>query len=740
MSRGRSSHLPTTLLLAVLVAGWQSAGCATTSGADRADAATVVAQGPAPIFLWEVAPREGRPGRAFLYGSVHLQPKVRPPVDLAVTRTFDASTDLVFEADPSPGAQAAIQGLVQKLAMYPGNDRLEAHLGAELYEQTKLVASQLGLPAVAIAKMRPWLVSIMLEVYVASKLGFAQEMGTEQWALGRARGTKAIHELEGAEAQIQMFASMPESAQIDQLQYSVEHIGELPGKLRAIISLYDEGDASGLEALTFGEAHENPSGDVLLERFFYARNAQMAERIDALLAEEKIYFVVVGAGHLLGPKSVQDRLIEKGYSLVRVPPGGRPEGEVREAGSGYDNSYFSVEKAAEIQAEVGRLLAAGDYGEATQTAFRAAHQIRDPDKVVEGFEDAQLVQVLEPACEPSEWLLQWTNAHRCWGTVLEARQRLPDTTSEQMGRAAWGAALAATQLGNHQDVERLAKIGAAAYGPKPSLEPLAMARLLSVKAQLTVGTHTAMAHRTAQQAITLMADLYPPEHPAWRSPLMTLTAAAYWLGKSAELGPVSNRLVMNLRTGKPELPAIRDVFTLQRAGIRAKIGDKKGAREDLEASIAGMRKTYEATHATLLQYLQGAAKTYIRIGDKRLAGALLEETGRQIEQAGDGLGVMGPVLVADQRELGGRLLVARGKKKAGIKAMRDGLAYAREHLADRPAAVGLLECRLAQTLDELKRGRKEAKKLRAKGLSDIGQGFPAEHPVHEHCKKGTLPW
>jgi uncharacterized protein YbaP (TraB family) len=728
------------LLVSLLAVGWQTAGCATMRSAEEAEASAASLQDPAPIFLWEVAPREGRPGRAFLYGSVHLQPKVRPPVDLAVTRTFDASTDLVFEADPSPGAQAVIQGLVEKLAVYPGTDRLEDHLGAELYEQTKLVASQLGLPAAGIAKMRPWLVSIMLEVYVAAGLGFAQETGTEQWALGRAAGTKTIHELEGVEAQLQMFASMPEEAQIDQLRYSVEHIGELPGKLRAIITLYDEGDASGLEALTFATANENPSGDVLLERFFYSRNAQMALAIDALLAEEKTYFVVVGAGHLLGPKSVQDRLIEKGYSLVRVPAGGRPEGEFREAGAGYDNSYFSVEKAAEIQAEVGRLLEAGEYAEATQTAFRAAHQIRDREKVVEGFEDAQLVQVLEPACEPSEWLLQWTNAHRCWGTVLEARQRLPDTTSEQMGRAAWGAALAATELGNHQDVERLAKIGAAAYGPKPSLEPLAMARLLSVKAQLSVGTHTIMAIGWARQALTLMADLYPPEHPAWRSPLMSLTTAAYWLGKSAELGPVANRLVRNLRTGKPELPAVRNVFTLQRAGIRAEIGDKKGAREDLDRAIEGMRKTYEATDATLLQYLQGAAKTYIRMGDKRLAAALLEETGRQIEAAVDGLGAKGPVLVADQRELGGRLLVAQGKKRAGIKAMRDGLAYAREHLEDGPGVVGLLECRLAQTLDELKRGRREAKRLRAKGQINISQGFPAEHPVHELCKTGTLPW
>jgi uncharacterized protein YbaP (TraB family) len=49
------------------------------------------------------------------------------------------------------------------------------------------------------------------------------------------------------------------------------------------------------------------------------RNALWALTIDKLLRQNrKTLFVAVGAGHLLGPGSVQERLARQGWKVVRV--------------------------------------------------------------------------------------------------------------------------------------------------------------------------------------------------------------------------------------------------------------------------------------------------------------------------------------------------------------------------------------------------------------------------------------
>ena len=223
MSRTACARTCASLVTIALLTSSQLLGCASSSSTLKPEA-TAQAKSAAPIFLWTLS-KDGKPGRAHLYGSVHLKPSGQESVDRAVTQTFDAATDLVFEADPSPENAAAIQQTVQALSTYPAGETLRDHISPELYEQLKEVSIPLmGFPEAALERLKPWLLSIMMEVYVAAKLGFKQESGTEQWALRRAGGKKTLHELEGAEAQLRLFASLPKEAQIDQLREILDTI------------------------------------------------------------------------------------------------------------------------------------------------------------------------------------------------------------------------------------------------------------------------------------------------------------------------------------------------------------------------------------------------------------------------------------------------------------------------------------------------------------------------------------
>jgi uncharacterized protein len=72
-----------------------------------------------------------------------------------------------------------------------------------------------------------------------------------------------------------------------------------------------------MKKLTDAELH-----DAQLQSFqdqlIYQRNADMAQQLETYMATEKKYFVVVGAGHLVGDRSILTLLQAKRYQIDQL--------------------------------------------------------------------------------------------------------------------------------------------------------------------------------------------------------------------------------------------------------------------------------------------------------------------------------------------------------------------------------------------------------------------------------------
>lgn len=85
---------------------------------------------------------------------------------------------------------------------------------------------------------------------------------------------------------------------------------------------YAQGRVAALNAAATAfcaDPSEAPLMDRMRERVFTARNAVMAERIDAALAQPGFHFVAVGAGHLLGADGVPALLQARGWTVTPCP-------------------------------------------------------------------------------------------------------------------------------------------------------------------------------------------------------------------------------------------------------------------------------------------------------------------------------------------------------------------------------------------------------------------------------------
>jgi uncharacterized protein YbaP (TraB family) len=79
-----------------------------------------------------------------------------------------------------------------------------------------------------------------------------------------------------------------------------------------MLKYWKKGDVNNLYAVLFKSFEDYPQ---IENRLLRRRNIDWVKKIEEMMAEEKNIFIIVGAGHLIGPGSVVALLKEKGYRV-----------------------------------------------------------------------------------------------------------------------------------------------------------------------------------------------------------------------------------------------------------------------------------------------------------------------------------------------------------------------------------------------------------------------------------------
>ncbi|MFO6447261.1 TraB/GumN family protein [Erythrobacter sp. NE805] len=306
-------------------------------------AATATAAKPKGPALWKVADKDTT---IYLFGTVHVLPQGIEWYDTTIRSALEGSDILVTEIPMDPASEAAMQQLAVTRGKLPEGTTLRSLLNDEQKAQYaaalgklggKIEAQQLaaapaearaqyedakakGLvpnPADALAAnfdpMKPWLVGLTMSILPLTLEGYDPNSGVEKVLLAKVPD-KAKGALETAEFQLGIFDGMPQDAQVAFMVDAASNIDQTKPTLDRMVAEWGEGDAEGLAAV-MNEGMDDPK---VAEALLYNRNANWADWIKTRLAQPGTVFIAVGAGHLAGPKSVQDYLKQKGIKVSRV--------------------------------------------------------------------------------------------------------------------------------------------------------------------------------------------------------------------------------------------------------------------------------------------------------------------------------------------------------------------------------------------------------------------------------------
>lgn len=227
---------------------------------------------------------------------------------------FSKSDVLVVEANINEIPLEGIMGMLEK-AMYPGNEGLEDHLTKETYELAKARLNMFGMPIELFQKSKPWFLALMITALEMQRLGFDPEYGIDNYFLKKAAGVKRIMELESVTYQMNLLSALSEGHQELFFLSTLRDLDILAGEMDMLTKAWSTGDTEALESIVSKGTRDDPRMTPIYEKLFYERNSTMVSRIEGYLKTGGRYFVVVGAGHLVGKKGIIELLKNRGYSV-----------------------------------------------------------------------------------------------------------------------------------------------------------------------------------------------------------------------------------------------------------------------------------------------------------------------------------------------------------------------------------------------------------------------------------------
>jgi len=271
-------------------------------------------RGGGKVFLWEV---KSAKNSIYILGSIHLARPSLYPLDKRIEDAFQRSNTLVVEVNVEAFDPVALQQMFVERGVYSDGSTIRDHLSEGTFKLVVEKFGSLGLGFTQMVLFKPWFLSITLVTSELLKLGFNPEYGVDKHFLKKAKGKKIL-ELESVEYQLNLFDGFTDKQQDLLLFSTLLDLNIVEKEMDNLIKAWENGNAAKMEEVLMRGLDEHPEILPIIDKIFYERNRKMVSKIEDYLDTNDTYFVIVGAGHLVGKKGIIQLLERKGYFLQQL--------------------------------------------------------------------------------------------------------------------------------------------------------------------------------------------------------------------------------------------------------------------------------------------------------------------------------------------------------------------------------------------------------------------------------------
>lgn len=248
----------------------------------------------------------------YLGGSVHVGKEVK----------FIDSVEKAYEESDGLGVEINIQDkklseALNKEMIYPEGDNLLNHITLETKDKIEKIVLELGLK-LDYKQYKLWALQSVITNAIANKAELSAYNGIDYKFITKATvDKKPVISLENVDIQLKAINAGGDEYQVE----VINNLPEIEEQQKALGKMYEaviNGDIPQIEKYTVAIDSGSKLSRESYESLVVERNKNMTSKIEGFISENKKYFIVVGAGHIVGEDGIIKALEDKGYSITRL--------------------------------------------------------------------------------------------------------------------------------------------------------------------------------------------------------------------------------------------------------------------------------------------------------------------------------------------------------------------------------------------------------------------------------------
>lgn len=251
----------------------------------------------------------------YLFGSIHIAKADFYPMSPKVEAAYLQADTVAVEVDTSDAV--AVQAMMPKL-MYVAPDKLENHLTPATWANFK---AMFGPSAEQMQGLKPFTITSAIAVQMGMQMGFDPAHGIDNHFIKRSKtDKKTLVELESLDFQADIISGLNDEESDALISSLIDGMkkGEMMKEFQNIVTSWNDADTVAIAKVFEESANKNVGSKRIMKMLMDDRNEGMVTKINDMMKAGKKLFVVVGAGHLAGKKSVVDLLKKQGLEVTQI--------------------------------------------------------------------------------------------------------------------------------------------------------------------------------------------------------------------------------------------------------------------------------------------------------------------------------------------------------------------------------------------------------------------------------------
>jgi len=252
----------------------------------------------------------------YLGGTCHILRQSDFPLPEEFDKAYKATERLVFETDLGKLQEPATQHLLMTKAMYTDGTTLDSYLSPAVYSMLGKYCASNSIPIDGLKQFKASMVIVTITAMELMKLGISQGGVDLFFHKLATQDKKAVEKLETVEEQISFITDMGKGEEDAFVSYSLSEIKNIKKDYEALVNAWKKGDEKKMDELMITDLKTKTPK--LYKQLITDRNSNWLPKIEAFGKTPEKEFILVGAGHLVGPDGLIATLKKKGYTVEKL--------------------------------------------------------------------------------------------------------------------------------------------------------------------------------------------------------------------------------------------------------------------------------------------------------------------------------------------------------------------------------------------------------------------------------------